>query len=64
MTFLRILFIAAIAFAAYLLGARAGRARYRHIKKNAKRFWGSSEVRGARKTTRRTAKKLVRAAQR
>lgn len=60
MTYARLLFIAVIAFGAYTLGARAGRSRYRHIKKNAQKFWSAPSVRSARKTTRRGTKQLVR----
>lgn len=41
MPYLRILLVAAIAFGAYTFGARAGRSRYRTIKKNAKKAWNS-----------------------
>ena len=61
MIYLRILFVAAIAFGAYTLGARAGRGRYRSIKKNAKKAWNTRGVRSARKTTRAGSRKLTRA---
>ncbi len=57
MPYLRILFVAAIAFAAYTLGARAGRGRYRTIKKNAKKAWKASGVRSVRRTARVTSKR-------
>lgn len=57
MTSLRILFVAAVAFGAYILGARAGRGRYRSIKKNAKKAWNTSGVRSARRTARKTSKR-------
>lgn len=56
MTFLRVLLVAGIAFGAYTLGARAGRGRYRTIKKNAKKAWNSPGVRSARRTARKTGK--------
>ncbi|WP_424449872.1 hypothetical protein [Microbacterium arborescens] len=61
MTSLRILFVAAIAFGAYTLGARAGRGRYHSIKKNAKKAWNTRGVRAARKTTTAGSRKLTRA---
>ncbi|WP_248243286.1 hypothetical protein [Microbacterium kunmingense] len=57
MTYLRILLLAAIAFGAYTLGARAGRGRYRTIKKNAKKAWNTPGVRSARRTARATSKR-------
>lgn len=57
MPYLRILLVAAIAFGAYTFGARAGRSRYRTIKKNAKKAWNSSGVRSARRTTRATSRR-------
>lgn len=61
MTPLRILFIAAIAAGAYTLGARAGRGRYREIKKGAKKAWNTPSMRTARKTTKAGSHKLTRA---
>lgn len=61
MIYLRILFVAAIACGAYTLGARAGRGRYRFIKKNAKKAWNTRGVRAARKTTTAGSRKLTRA---
>lgn len=61
MTYLRILFVAAIAFGAYTLGARAGRGRYRSIKKNAKKAWDTQGMRSARKTAKAGSRKLTRA---
>ena len=57
MPYLRILLVAAIAFGAYTFGARAGRSRYRTIKKNAKKAWNSPGVRSARRTTRATSRR-------
>ena len=57
MPYLRILLVAAIAFGAYTLGARAGRSRYRTIKKNAKKVWNARGVRSARRTARATGKR-------
>lgn len=57
MPYLRILIVAAIAFGAYTLGARAGRGRYRTIKKNAKKAWNAPGMRSARRTARATSKR-------
>ncbi|MDN3495711.1 hypothetical protein QL996_07220 [Planococcus sp. APC 4015] len=57
MTYFRILFVAAVAFGAYTLGARAGRGRYRSIKKNAKKAWNTPGVRSARRTARKTSRR-------
>lgn len=61
MTYLRLLLVTGTAFGAYTLGARAGRGRYRTIKKNAKKAWAAPAIRSARKTTRRGTRTLTRA---
>ncbi|KRA24890.1 hypothetical protein ASD65_10970 [Microbacterium sp. Root61] len=61
MPYLRILLIAAIAFGAYILGAHAGRGRYRSIKRNAKKGWNAPSTRWARKTAKHGRRKLTRA---
>lgn len=61
MPYLRILLIAGVTFAAYTLGARAGRGRYRTIKRNAGKIWRAPSIRAVRKATRRGTQKLVHA---
>jgi hypothetical protein len=43
------LLIIGVGFAAYVLGARAGRSRYREISHAAKQFWNEPSVSKARK---------------
>jgi len=68
MTALRLLFAAALAFVFYLLGAKAGRGRYRQIRHDAKKAWNDPTVKKARSRTRklasRNAKKLGKAVHR
>ncbi|MBG6238568.1 hypothetical protein IWX78_001540 [Mycetocola sp. CAN_C7] len=56
----RFLFIAAIAFGAYVLGARAGRDRYESIKKSVTSFWDDPTVKKTRKGVARQTKKATR----
>jgi len=55
--------IAGIAFAAYVLGAKAGRTRYREIKHAADEFWNDPRVAKARKKAVKSAKKATAKAQ-
>ncbi|WP_120339694.1 hypothetical protein [Cryobacterium soli] len=68
MTALRLLFTAAIAFAAYFIGAKAGRGRYKQIRRNAKKAWNDPTVKKARARTHklasRNAKKITKAVHR
>lgn len=45
---LRYLALALFAFAAYLLGAKAGRGRYRHIVKTMSTYWNDPKTKKAR----------------
>jgi hypothetical protein len=54
-TFVVMLVAAAAGVAGYVLGARAGRGRYREIKETAESFWNDPAVKKARK---KAAKKL------
>ena len=51
----RFLFIAAIAFGAYVLGARAGRERYDEIKNSVTKFWEDPTVKKTRRGITRRA---------
>ncbi|MDJ0335973.1 hypothetical protein QMG83_12125 [Salinibacterium sp. G-O1] len=42
------LIVAVVAFAAYVLGAKAGESRYNEIKKAATRYWNDPQVKKAR----------------
>ena len=68
MTALRLLIAAVIAFAFYFIGAKAGRGRYKQIRRNAKKAWNDPTVKKARtrtkKLARTNAKKLTKAVQR
>lgn len=55
----RFLFIAAIAFGAYVLGARAGRDRYESIKKGVTSFWEDPTVKKTRRGVVKKAKKAT-----
>lgn len=59
MPYLRILLVVGVTFAAYTLGARAGRGRYRTIKRNAEKIWRAPSIRAARKATRQGTQKLA-----
>lgn len=56
----RFLFIAAIAFGAYLLGARAGRERYDAIKDSVTKFWEDPTVKKTRRGVVKQTKKAGR----
>jgi hypothetical protein len=56
-TFLTWLAIAAIAAAAYVLGAKAGRGRYREIMAAASAIWNDPKSKKARKRAVKQAKK-------
>jgi hypothetical protein len=45
----RFIFILALAFGAYVLGAKAGRPRYEQIRKSVTSFWDDPQVQGTRK---------------
>ncbi|TFC60794.1 MULTISPECIES: hypothetical protein [unclassified Cryobacterium] len=68
MTALRLLLAAAVAFAFYLIGAKAGRGRYKQIRRNAKKAWNDPTVRkarvGTKKLARRNTKKITKAVHR
>lgn len=68
MTALRLLIAAVIAFAFYLIGAKAGRGRYKQIRRNAKKAWNDPAVKKARRSTKKlahkNANKLTKAVQR
>lgn len=61
----RFLFIAAIAFGAYVLGARAGRERYEAIKNSVTKFWEDPTVkktrRGVSNQTRKAGREISKA---
>lgn len=52
-----------IAFGAYVLGAKAGRTRYRELKHAADEFWNDPRVAKARKQAVKSAKKATAKAQ-
>jgi uncharacterized membrane protein len=58
----RWLFIGIVAFLAYVLGAKAGRSRYREIKATAEAFWNDPTVKKARIRARKSARKTTKAA--
>ncbi|MEC5184748.1 MULTISPECIES: hypothetical protein [Cryobacterium] len=68
MTALRLLLAAAVAFAFYLIGAKAGRGRYKQIRRNAKKAWNDPTVKkaraGTKKLARRNTKKITKAVHR
>ena len=51
----RFIFILAIAFAGYVLGAKAGRPRYEQIRKSVTSFWDDPQVKKTRKKVGRKA---------
>lgn len=51
----RFLFIAALAFGAYVLGAKAGRPRYEQIRESVTSFWNEPQVKATRKKVGRKA---------
>ena len=53
--------IGGIAFAAYVLGARAGRGRYREIRDAAETIWNDPRVKKARARAALEAERLARA---
>lgn len=61
----RLLFIAAIAFGAYVLGARAGRERYEEIKNAVTKIWEDPTVkktrRGVASQTRKASREISKA---
>jgi hypothetical protein len=57
MTALRLLLVAAVAFVFYLIGAKAGRGRYREIRRGAKKAWNDPTVKKARARTKKLAKR-------
>ncbi|AWB87567.1 hypothetical protein [Mycetocola zhujimingii] len=57
----RFIFILAIAFSAYVLGAKAGRPRYEQIRKSVTSFWDDPQVKAARKTVGKKAKRSEKA---
>lgn len=54
--------VIAIAASAYTAGAKAGRPRYRQIRRTAKRFWNDPAVKKARVQTKKRAMKATRTA--
>lgn len=56
----RFLFIALIAFGAYVLGARAGRDRYDSIKNSVTKFWDDPTVKKTRRGVAKQTKKAGR----
>ncbi|MFC4223786.1 hypothetical protein [Lysinibacter cavernae] len=60
---LKIIVIAALASAAYVLGAKAGRRRYREIRDAARSFWNDPQVKKARKRAVKQAKQAADAAE-
>ncbi|MBC7591773.1 MAG: hypothetical protein H7226_12135 [Salinibacterium sp.] len=56
------LIVAAIAFAAYVFGAKAGESRYNEIKKAATHCWNDPQVQKARKKARKARDKTRKAA--
>ncbi|GGE94304.1 hypothetical protein [Mycetocola zhadangensis] len=57
----RFIFILALAFAAYVLGAKAGRPRYEQIRTSVTSFWDDPKVRATRKKVGRKAARSERA---
>jgi hypothetical protein len=62
MKFLKFLFIAGIAVAAYILGAKAGRGRYREIRSGAKKAWNDPKTKKARASAKRLGKRTTKKA--
>ncbi|MBK4348494.1 hypothetical protein [Lacisediminihabitans changchengi] len=58
----KLIVIALIAFAAYVLGARAGHDRYEEIKHAATKYWNDPEVKKARKKAKKLRDKARKAA--
>jgi len=58
----KLIVIVLIAFAAYLLGARAGHDRYEAIKHAATKYWNDPEVKKARKKAKKLRDKARKAA--
>ncbi len=56
------LIVAAIAFAAYVLGAKAGESRYNEIKKAVTHYWNDPQVKKARKKAGKARDKARKAA--
>ena len=59
---LYLLGLAAVAAVAYLLGAKAGRRRYREIIQTANSFWNDPAVRTARSRAKKKAQQTIRTA--
>ncbi|SKC68866.1 hypothetical protein ACUWEX_13685 [Okibacterium fritillariae] len=58
----KFIFILIIAFLAYVLGAKAGRARYKQISKSVKKFWNDPQVKKARGRAKKELAKAEKAA--
>jgi hypothetical protein len=58
----KFIFILIIAFLAYVLGAKAGRARYKQISKSVKKFWNDPQVKKARARAKKELAKAEKAA--
>ena len=56
------LIVVALAFAAYVLGAKAGESRYKEIKKAATHYWNDPQVKKARKKAKKARDKAKKAA--
>jgi hypothetical protein len=56
MTTVRLLFAAAIAFAFYLLGSKAGTGRYKQARRTARKAWNDPTVKKARSGTKKLAR--------
>lgn len=56
------LVVVAIAFAAYVLGAKAGESRYNEIRKAATHYWNDPRVKKARKKAKKARDKAKKAA--
>jgi hypothetical protein len=51
--------VTAVGITAYVLGAKAGRSRYREISSTAKQFWDDPAVKKARASTYKRAEKAA-----
>lgn len=64
-TTLRVLLLIAVGLAGYVIGAKAGRSRYREISRTARRVWDDPAVKRVRtRTYRKVEKAAKRAAKR
>jgi hypothetical protein len=59
---IRWVLLAIVAFLAYVLGAKAGRARYREIRDTARALWNDPQVKKARQRAQKSAQKSAKAA--